>query len=37
MPPAFYVPLHPSAALSQAEREELIRGLTATFGEERTR
>jgi hypothetical protein len=32
MPPGYYTPLHPSARLSDAERDELIRGLQATFG-----
>lgn len=32
MPPGYYLPLHPSARLSDAEREELIRGFQATFG-----
>jgi hypothetical protein len=27
MPPWFYLPLHPEARLSNAERKELIRGL----------
>jgi hypothetical protein len=33
MPPWYYLPAHPEARLSPAEKEELIRGLTATFGE----
>ncbi len=32
MPPFDYVLAHPEARLSPAERQELIRGLTATFG-----
>jgi hypothetical protein len=32
MPPSYYTPLHPAARLSAAERDELIRGLQATFG-----
>jgi hypothetical protein len=32
MPPGYYTPLHPSARLSDAERDELMRGLQATFG-----
>jgi hypothetical protein len=32
MPPRYYTPLHPAARLSDAERDELIRGLQATFG-----
>ena len=35
MPPWFYLPLHPDARLSPDEREELLRGLVATFGEEK--
>ena len=31
MPPWFYLPAHPDARLSDAEKEELIKGLTATF------
>lgn len=34
MPPWFYLPAHPDARLSETERDELIRGLTATFGGE---
>jgi hypothetical protein len=34
MPPWFYIPLHPSAKLSSSERQELITGLIATFGNE---
>jgi mono/diheme cytochrome c family protein len=32
MPPWFYLPLHPEANLSPAERQQLINGLLATFG-----
>lgn len=32
MPPWYYVLLHPTADLSSEEKQELIRGLTATFG-----
>lgn len=32
MPPWFYVPLHPTAKLSPAEKQRLSAGLTATFG-----
>ena len=31
MPPWFYLPLHPNAKLSQAEKDALIAGLNATF------
>jgi Haem-binding domain len=31
MPPAIYLPLHPEAKLTDAEKEELIAGLSATF------
>ena len=34
MPPWYYAILHPQAKLSSAERQALIRGLVATFGEE---
>lgn len=34
MPPWFYRPLHPEAELSEAERERLLAGLIATFGDE---
>ena len=34
MPPFFYIPLHPEAKLSETERQELLDGLIATFGEE---
>jgi len=33
MPPWFYLPLHPEANLSAQEKDQLIRGLLATFGE----
>lgn len=33
MPLWFYVPLHPEANLSAAEKEQFIQGLIATFGE----
>jgi mono/diheme cytochrome c family protein len=32
MPPAIYLPTHPEARLTAAEKEQLIRGLHATFG-----
>ena len=31
MPPKVYLPLHPKANLTQAEKQELIRGFQATF------
>jgi mono/diheme cytochrome c family protein len=34
MPPWFYLPPHPTANLTTAERQQLIAGLTATFGGE---
>jgi len=34
MPPWFYLPAHPEARLSDAEKDELLRGLVATFGDE---
>jgi len=34
MPPWFYLPAHPEARLSDAERAELVAGLVATFGDE---
>ena len=34
MPPAIYLPTHPAARLTAAEKEQLIRGLQATFGGE---
>ncbi len=33
MPPWYYLPLHPEARLTKAQREEFIRGLVLTFGE----
>jgi len=33
MPPWFYLPLHPEANLSVQEKQQLIQGLIATFGE----
>jgi len=33
MPPWFYLPAHSEARLSDAEREEFVAGLIATFGE----
>lgn len=33
MPPWFYLPAHPEAKLDPAEKEQLIKGLIATFGE----
>ena len=33
MPPWYFVPLHPEARLSPAERQALIQGLAATLGE----
>lgn len=35
MPPWFYLPAHPEAKLTATEKEELIKGLAATFGEEK--
>jgi mono/diheme cytochrome c family protein len=32
MPPWFYLPTHPTANLTNAERQQLINGLVATFG-----
>jgi hypothetical protein len=32
MPPWQYKPTHPGARLSDQEKEELIRGIEATFG-----
>lgn len=32
MPPALYLPLHPQARLSAAEKDALIQGLVRTFG-----
>lgn len=34
MPPWFYLPAHPEAKLTAAEKDELIKGLVATFGDE---
>jgi hypothetical protein len=34
MPLWFYLPAHPEARLSDEEKDELIEGLVATFGEE---
>jgi mono/diheme cytochrome c family protein len=34
MPPWFYRPAHPEARLSGSEREALVAGLVATFGDE---
>jgi mono/diheme cytochrome c family protein len=34
MPPWFYLPAHPEARLSEAEKAELIRGLERTFPED---
>lgn len=34
MPPWFYLPLHPEARLSEEDREKLVAGLVATFGDE---
>ena len=34
MPPWFYLPPHPEANLTAAERQQLINGLIATFGSE---
>jgi hypothetical protein len=33
MPPGLYTPLHPEAELSPADREALLTGLRATFGD----
>ncbi len=35
MPPWFYVIGHPEAKLSDSEKMQLVRGLTATFGDEK--
>lgn len=35
MPPFFYLPAHPEAKLDATEKEELVRGLVATFGEKK--
>jgi mono/diheme cytochrome c family protein len=34
MPPWFYMPAHPEAKLTAAEKDELVKGLAATFGDE---
>jgi len=34
MPPWFYLPAHPEARLTDSEKQELIRGFVATFGDE---
>jgi Haem-binding domain len=33
MPPWYYRPLHPEGRLSESERQDLIAGLVATFGD----
>ncbi|MBN1928948.1 MAG: heme-binding domain-containing protein [Chlorobiaceae bacterium] len=33
MPPWFYLPAHPEAKLTEAEKAELVNGLVATFGD----
>ncbi|NTU68075.1 MAG: heme-binding domain-containing protein [Chlorobiaceae bacterium] len=35
MPPWFYLPAHPEARLTPSEKDELAKGLAATFGEEK--
>ena len=35
MPPWFYLPAHPEAKLTPSEKDELVKGLVATFGEEK--
>ena len=35
MPPWFYRPLHPEGRRTEAEKQELIRGLVDTFGEKK--
>ena len=35
MPPWFYLPAHPGARLVAADKQELIRGLIGTFGDEK--
>ena len=37
MPPAVYLPLHPEANLTDAQKDALIAGITATFGGGRER
>lgn len=34
MPLWYYLPTHPEARLSDAEKQELVRGLVATFGDD---
>jgi mono/diheme cytochrome c family protein len=34
MPPWFYLPTHPEAKFTDAKKQEFIRGLVATFGED---
>ncbi|MFN8638919.1 MAG: heme-binding domain-containing protein [Dehalococcoidia bacterium] len=34
MPPALYLPTHPEARLSAAEKDELLKGVIATMGDE---
>ena len=34
MPPFFYLPTHPEAKLTPTEKDELVKGLAATFGDE---
>ena len=36
MPLFFYLPAHPEAKLNAAEKEELVSGLAATFGEKKS-
>ena len=33
MPPFYYLPLHPEARFTEAERGEFLRGMVATFGD----
>jgi hypothetical protein len=35
MPPVFYLPAHPEAKLSPSEKDELVTGLAATFGDKK--
>jgi hypothetical protein len=35
MPPWFYLPTHPEARLTDAEKKELMNGLEKTFGTEK--
>jgi len=35
MPPWFYLPAHPEAKLGDTEKEELVNGLVATFGDKK--